>query len=58
MLVTHPKMKGFGLTPSFGDRRGYTPSQLKTKTDILHSSAAQNSNATLLSYQEQYFEIS
>ena len=24
-------MKGFGLTPLFGDRRGYMPPQLKTK---------------------------
>ena len=32
MLVTHANMKGFGLTPLFGDRRGYMPPQLKTKT--------------------------
>jgi hypothetical protein len=31
-LVTHANMKGFGLTPMFGDRRGYMPPQLKTKT--------------------------
>jgi hypothetical protein len=24
---------GFGLTPSFGDRRGFMPPQLKTKTN-------------------------
>ena len=31
MLVTHANMKGFGQTPSFGDRRGFMPPQLKTK---------------------------
>ena len=31
-LVTHANMKGLGLTPLFGDRRGYMPPQLKTKT--------------------------
>ena len=31
MLVTHANMNGFGLTPLFGDRRGYMPPQLKTK---------------------------
>ena len=30
-LFTHANMKGFGLTPLFGDRRGYMPPQLKTK---------------------------
>ena len=30
-LVTHANMKGLGLTPSFGDRRGFMPPQLKTK---------------------------
>ena len=34
-LVTHAKMKGFGLTPLFGDRRGYMPLQLKTKINNL-----------------------
>ena len=34
-LVTHANMKGFGLTPLFGDCRGYMPPQLKTnKQDI------------------------
>ena len=32
-LVTHANMKGFGLTPLFGDRRGFMPPQLKTKTN-------------------------
>ena len=31
-LVTHANMKGLGLTPLFGDRRGFMPPQLKTKT--------------------------
>ena len=30
-LVTHANMKGFGLTPLFGDRRGYMPPQVKNK---------------------------
>ena len=30
-LVTHANMKGLGLTPLFGDRRGFMPPQLKTK---------------------------
>ena len=30
-LVTHANMKGFGLTPVFGNRRGHMPPQLKTK---------------------------
>ena len=30
-LVTHANMKGLGLTPIFGDRRGFMPPQLKTK---------------------------
>ena len=30
-LVTHANMKGLGLTPSLGDRRGFMPPQLKTK---------------------------
>ena len=34
MLVTHANMKGFGLTPLFGDRRGFMPPQLKTKQNI------------------------
>ena len=29
-LVTHANMKGLGLTPLFGDRRGFMPPQLKT----------------------------
>ena len=29
-LVTHATMNGLGLTPLFGDRRGYMPPQLKT----------------------------
>ena len=31
-MLTHglSNMKGFGLTPSFGDRRGFMPPQLKT----------------------------
>ena len=29
--VTHANMKVFGLTPLFGDRRGFMPAQLKTK---------------------------
>ena len=28
-LDTHANMKGFGLTPLYGDRRGYMPPQLK-----------------------------
>ena len=32
MLVTHAKMKGLGLTPLFGDHRGFMPPQLKTIT--------------------------
>ena len=32
MLVTHANMKGLGLTPLFGDRGGFMPPQLKTKT--------------------------
>ena len=31
-LVTHTNKEGFGLTPLSGDRRGYMPSLLKTKT--------------------------
>ena len=31
MLVTHANMKGFGLTPLFGDPCGNMPPQLKTK---------------------------
>ena len=27
-------MKGLGLTPSLGDRRGFLPPQLKTKTNL------------------------
>ena len=34
-LVTHANMKVFGLTPLFGDRRGYMPPQLKTKTGLM-----------------------
>ena len=30
-VVTHANMKGFELTPLFGDSRGYMPPQLKTK---------------------------
>ena len=30
-LVTHANIKGFGLTPLSGDRRGYMPPLLKTK---------------------------
>ena len=30
-FVTHAKMKGLGLIPLFGDRRGFMPPQLKTK---------------------------
>ena len=30
-LVTHANMKVLGLTPLFGDRRGFMPPQLKTK---------------------------
>ena len=30
-LVTHANMKGFGLTPLFGDGHGYMPPQLQTK---------------------------
>ena len=32
MLVAHANIKGFGLTPLSGDRRGYMPPLLKTKT--------------------------
>ena len=32
MLVTHANKEGVGLTPLSGDRRGYTPPLLKTKT--------------------------
>ena len=36
-LVTHANIKGFGLTPLSGDRRGYMPPLLKTnKTKIDH----------------------
>ena len=28
-------MKGLGLTPLFGDRRGFMPPQLKTKQNLL-----------------------
>ena len=31
-LVTHANMKGLGLTPLFGDRRGFMPPQLKTNS--------------------------
>ena len=31
-LVTHANIKGIALTPLSGDRRGYTPPLLKTKT--------------------------
>ena len=31
MLVTHANIEKFGLTPLFGDRRGYMPPLLKTK---------------------------
>ena len=31
-LVTHANKEGFGLTPLSGDRRGYMPPLLKTKT--------------------------
>ena len=31
MLVTHAKAMGFGLTSLSGVRRGFMPSQLKTK---------------------------
>ena len=31
-LVTHTNIEGFGLTPLTGDRRGYMPPLLKTKT--------------------------
>ena len=30
-LAAHANMKGLGLTPLFGDRRGFMPPQLKTK---------------------------
>ena len=30
-LVTHANMKGLGLTPLFGDGRGFMPPHLKTK---------------------------
>ena len=33
-LVTHANMKGLGLTPLFGDRRGFIPPQLKTKNTM------------------------
>ena len=39
ILVTHANMKGFGLTPLFGDRRGYMPPQLKTKHSIWYNCA-------------------
>jgi hypothetical protein len=35
MLVNHANMKGFGLTPLFGDRSGYMPPQLKKQQHIL-----------------------
>ena len=39
-LVTHANMTGFGLTPLFGDRRGYRPPQLKKNTVAAHLRAA------------------
>ena len=38
-LVTHANMKGLGLTPLFGDRRGFMPPQLKTKTAVTYLEA-------------------
>jgi hypothetical protein len=32
-LVTHANIKGFGLTPLSGERRGYMPPLLKTKNN-------------------------
>ena len=38
-LVSHANMKGLGLTPLFGDRPGFMPSQLKTKQSFWQSNA-------------------
>ena len=34
-FFTHANMKGLGLTPLFGDRRGFMPPQLKTNTRFI-----------------------
>ena len=32
---THANMKGLGLTPLFGDRRGFMPPQVKTTNKLI-----------------------
>ena len=45
-LVTHANIKGFGLTPLSGDRRGYMPPLLKiNKTKSRRKSHAHNSRS-------------
>ena len=46
MLVTHANIKGFGLTPVSGDRRGFMPPLLKTKQKELHKKVDEPNNLT------------
>ena len=48
MLVTHANMKGFGLTPLFGHRRGYMPPHLKRQQKHFGGQQSDFSWVTLL----------